>query len=157
MKITAAPQDQGLVDGLLEPMVALLGDTVFVALAGIDAGGAQAVVIEEGLVGVVQGPVAAAAHLVSGGRGIVTAHHLRDAAQGPQCGLQSLLQRQKGLTGGHLGIAPARMAEYQLEQQVGKGPASDVHPQGGAVSEVELGLPSRGMLLGKVDLLVRAM
>ena len=107
VKITAAPQDQGLVDGVLEPMVALLGDTVFVALAGIDAGGTQAVVIEEGLVGVIQGPAAAAAHLVSGGRGIVAAHHLRYAAQGPQCGLQSLLQRQEGLTGGHLGIAPA--------------------------------------------------
>ena len=129
MKITAAPQDQGLVDGVLEAVVALLGYAVFVALAGIDAGGAQAVVIEEGLIGVVQGPAAAAAHLVSGGRGIVAAHHLRYAAQGPQCGLQSLLQRHKSLTGGHLGVAPTRVAEYQLEQQAGKGPAVDGHSQ----------------------------
>ncbi len=118
VKISAAPQDQGLADGILQTVVALLGVAVFVALARIDAGGAQPEVIEEGPVGVVQGPTAAAAHLVSGGRGIVAAHHLRHSAQGPQGGLQPLLQGQEGLAGGHLGIAPARVAEYQLEQQM---------------------------------------
>ena len=44
----------------------------------------QAVVIQQGLVGIIQGLAAAEAHLVGGGRGIVAAHHLGDAAQGLQ-------------------------------------------------------------------------
>ena len=87
VKIAAAPQDQGLVYGVLEAVVALLGDAVFVALAGVDAGGAQAVVVQQGLVGVIESTAAAAAHLVGGGGGIVAAHHLGHAAQGPQGGL----------------------------------------------------------------------
>ena len=157
VKIAAAPQDQGLADGVLEPVVALLGHAVFVALTGIDAGGAQPDVIEEGPVGVVQGPAAAAAHLVIGGRGIVAAHHLGDSAQGPQGVLQSLLQGQEGLAGDYLGVAPARVAEYQLEQQVGERLAGDGHPQGVAVGKADLGLLSLGMLLGEVDLAVRSM
>ncbi len=61
-----------------------------------------------------------------------------------------LLQRRESLAGGDLGKSPARVVEYQLEQQVGKGPASDGHPQEEfAVGEVDLGLPSRRMLRGK--------
>ena len=44
IEIAAATQDEGLVDGVLEPVVSLLGDAVFMALAAIDAGGAEAVV-----------------------------------------------------------------------------------------------------------------
>ena len=43
VEIAAAPQDEGLVDSVLEAVVALLGDAVFVALATIDAGGAEPV------------------------------------------------------------------------------------------------------------------
>ena len=86
--------------------MSLLGDTVFMALAAIDAGGPEAVVVQQGGVVVVKRSAAAAAHLVSGGRGIVAAHHLGDAAQGPEGGLQSLLQRQEGLAGGELCVAP---------------------------------------------------
>ena len=44
VEIAAAPRDEGLVDGVLEPVVSLLGDPVFMALAAIDAGGPEAVV-----------------------------------------------------------------------------------------------------------------
>ena len=84
--------------------------------------------VQQGGVVVVKGAAAAAFHLVGGRRGIVAAQYLGDAAQGPEGGLQSLLQRQEGLTGGDLGVAPSRVAEYQLEQQVGVGLSTMVTP-----------------------------
>ena len=89
---------------------------------------------------VVQGPAAAALYLVGQGRGVVGADHPGHAAQLPQGILKPLLQGQEGLTGGHLGVAPPRMAQHQLEQQVAVGAAADVDPQGVAVGEVQLGL-----------------
>ena len=59
-----------MVDGVLEPVVGLLGDAVFVALAAIDASGAETVVVQQRGVIVVKGTAAAAFHLVGGGRGI---------------------------------------------------------------------------------------
>ena len=56
-----SPSGEGLVDGVLETVVALLGDTVLLALAAIDAGGAEAVVVQQSFVGVIQSPTAAAA------------------------------------------------------------------------------------------------
>ena len=155
VEITAAPQDEGLVDGVLEAVVGVLGDAVFMALAAIDAGGAEAIVVQQGGVIVVKSAAAAAFHLVGGRRGIVAAHHLWNAAQGPEGILQTLLQRQEGLTGGDLGVAPPRVAEYQLEQQVGVGLSGDGHPEFPAVGEVELGFASRWMLLGEVRLPLR--
>ena len=87
---------------------------------------------------------------------VLAEQHLgRSAAQGPEGILQSLLQGQEGLAGGDLGVAPPRVAEYQLEQQVGVGLSGDGHPEFPAVGEVELGLPSRRMHLGEVHLLIR--
>ena len=155
-EIAAAPQHQGLVDGVLEPVMGLLGDTVFVGLSCIYQGGLEPIVVQELGVAVVQGPAATAPHLVRGGRGVVRADHPGTAAQLPQGVLQSLLQGQEGLSGGHLGVAPPRMAQHQLEQQVAIGPAADSDSQGVAVGEVQLGLAARGMLLGEINLLVRA-
>ena len=105
---------------------------------------------------VVQGPAAAALYLVGESRSVVGADHPGHTAQLPQGVLESLLQGQEGLAGGHLGVAPPRMAQHQLEQQVAVGAAAYGDPQGVAVGEVQLGLAPRGMLLGEVDLLVRA-
>ena len=79
--------------------------------------------------------------------------YLGDAAQGPEGGLQSLLQRQEGLTGGDLGVAPPRVAEYQLESAEWIGLSGDGHLEFPAVGEVELG--TRRMLLGEVHLPLR--
>ena len=157
VEIAAAPQDEGLVDGVLEAVVGVLGDAVFMALAGIDAGGAEAVVVQQGGVIVVKSAAAAAAQFVGGRRGIVAAHHLGDTAQSPEGILQSLLQGQEGLTGGDLSVAPPRVAEDQLEQQVGVGLSGDGHLEFPAVGEVELGFATRRMLLGEVHLLIRTM
>ena len=44
---------------VLEAVVGVLGDAVFMALAGIDAGGAEAIVVQQGAVIVVQSAAAA--------------------------------------------------------------------------------------------------
>ena len=113
--------------------------------------------VQQGGVDVIELSAAAAAHLVGGGGGIVAARHLRDAAQLPECVLKTLLKGQEGLASGDFRVAPPRVAEDQLEQQVAMGLASDGHLQGVAVGEVDLGLPSRWMFLGEVHLLVRTM
>ena len=82
VKITAAAQHQGLIDGVLEPVVGVLGDTVFMALAPVDAGGPETIVVQQGGVIVVQGATAAATQFVSRSRGIVAAHHLWYARPG---------------------------------------------------------------------------
>ena len=156
IEIAAAPQHEGLVKGVLQPVMGLLGDAVFVGFPGIDQCGAQAVVVQKLGVGIVEGPAAAALYLVGEGADVLSERdHQRRAAQGPQGLLKSLLQGQEGLAGNHLGVPPARMAQHQLEQQVAIGPAADSDSQGVAVGEVDLRLPARRMLLGEVDFLVR--
>ena len=155
IEITAAPQHESLVDGILQPVVGLLGDAVFVGFSGIDQRGLEPVVVQELGVAVVEGPAAAALYLVGQGRGVVGTDHPRRAAQGPQGVLESPLQGQEGLASGHLGVAPTRMAQHQLEQQVAVGSATDGDSQGVAVGEVDLGPPARWMLRGEVDPLIR--
>ena len=123
--------------------------------AAIDAGGPEAVVVQQAGVIVVEGPAPAAFHLVGGRRGIVATHHLWNPAQGPEGILQTLLQGQEGLAGGDLRVAPPRVAEYQLEQQMPVGLADDGHLEFPAVGEVNLGFKTRRMLLGEVHLLIR--
>ena len=103
-----------------------------------------------------EGPAAAALHLVGQRRCVVGADHLRHAAQFPESVLETLLQGQEGLPGYHLGVAPPRVAQHQLEQQMPVGPATDGDAQGVAVGEIDLGLAARWMLLGEVDFLVRS-
>ena len=159
IEVPASPQHEGLVQGVLQPVVGLLGDAIFVGFPGIDQCGAQAVVVQKlgvGIgVGIIEGPAAAALHLVGQRRCVVGTDHQRRAAQFPESILETLLQGQEGLLGNHLGVASARMAQHQLEQQVAIGLAADGDAQGVAVGEVGLGLPARWMLLGEVDFLVR--
>ena len=155
IEIASSPEDEGLVDSVLEPVVGVLGDAVFMALAAVDAGGPETVVVQQGGVVVVKGAAATAFHLVGGRRGIVATQYPGDAAQGPEGILQTLLQRQESLTDGDLSVAPSRVAEDQMEQQMWIGLAGDGHPQGIAVGEVELGLATRRMLLGEVHLPLR--
>ena len=141
VEIPAAPQDEGLVDGVLEAVVALLGDAVLVAPAPIDTGGSESVMVQQGGVGVIEIPAAATAHFVGRGGGIVAAYHLGDASQSPQRGLQSLLQRQEGLADSDLGVTPPRVAEYQMEELVVVRLTGDGHRQGVAMGEGLSGLP----------------
>ena len=84
VEVTAAPQHEGLVDGVLEPVVGLLGNAVLMGLSCIYQGGLEPIVVQKLGVAAVQGPAAAALHLVGGGRGVVRADHPRRTAQLPQ-------------------------------------------------------------------------
>ncbi len=84
VEVTAAPQHEGLVDGVLEPVVGLLGNAVLMGLSCIYQGGLEPIVVQKLGVAAVQGPAAAAPHLVGGGRGVVRADHPRRTAQLPQ-------------------------------------------------------------------------
>ena len=64
VEIAAATQHDSLVQGVLQPVVGLLGDAVFVGFPGIDQCGAQAMVIQKFGIGIIEGPAAAALHLV---------------------------------------------------------------------------------------------
>ena len=112
-------------------------------------------VVRELGAGVVQCPPSAALYLVGEGRGVVGKYDQRHATQFPEGALESLPQGQESLVGNHLGVAPPRMAQHQMEQQVAVAPAADADSQGVAVGEVDLGLAARWMLLGEVDLLIR--
>ena len=82
VEVATAPQHQGLINGVLEPVVCLLDDAVFVGLPGIDQRGSEAVVLQKLSVAVVEGPPAAALYLVGQGRGVVGTDHLWSATQG---------------------------------------------------------------------------
>ena len=115
VEVPAAPQHEGLVQGVLQPVVGLLGNAVFVGFPGIDQCGAQAIVVQKLAVGVIEGPAAAAPHPVGQRRCVVRTDHLRHATQFPESVLETLLQRQEGLPGNHLGVPPSRVAQHQLE------------------------------------------
>ena len=115
IEVPAAPQHEGLVQGVLQPVVGLLGDAVFVGFPGIDQCGAQAVVVQKLGVGIIEGPAAAALHLVGQRRCVVGTDYLRHATQFPESVLETLLQGQEGLPGNHLGVPPPRAAQHQLE------------------------------------------
>ena len=108
----------------------LLHDTVFVGFPGIDQCGLEPVVVQEFGVGVVQCPASAALYLVGEGRGVIGTYDQRHTTQFPEGVLESLLQGQKRLAGNYLSVAPARMAQHQLEQQVAVGSAADGDSQG---------------------------
>ena len=50
MEIATAAQDEGLVDGILQTVVGVLSDAVFMAFAAIDTGGAEVVVVQQGAI-----------------------------------------------------------------------------------------------------------
>ena len=101
IEVPAAPQHEGLVQGVLQPVVGLLGHAVFVGFPGIDQCGAQTVVVQKFGIGIIESPAAAALLLVGEGRCVVGTDHLRHAAQFPESVLKSLLQGQEGLAGNH--------------------------------------------------------
>ena len=48
VEIATATQDEGLVNGVLQTVMGVLGDAVFMAFATIDASGAKTVVVQQG-------------------------------------------------------------------------------------------------------------
>ena len=95
IEIASSPEDEGLVDSVLEPVVGVLGDAVFMALAAVDAGGPETVVVQQGGVVVVKGAAATAFHLV-GGAEVLSLRSIRGTPPRVQRGiLQTLCNARK--------------------------------------------------------------
>ena len=67
IEVPAAPQHQGLVQSVLQPVMSLLGHAILVGFPGIDQRGLEPVVLQELGVVVVEGPAAAALYLMGEG------------------------------------------------------------------------------------------
>jgi hypothetical protein len=112
--------------------------------------------LQQGGVPLVQGAASGLSELVGGCGQVVAADHLRNAPQFPQGPLESLLQGFVSLTEGQVHKSPPRVAEDQLEEEVGKGLAGDGDLEFTGVGEIQLGFPAGGMYLGEEDLLFRS-
>ena len=113
--------------------------------------------LQQGSIALGQGTPFRFLELVGSRREIVGADHLRQPTQGPKRTLQPLLQSFKGLSEGQVHESPPRVAEDELEEEVGKGQTGDVDSQFAGVGEIHLGFPARWMYLRKEHLLFRAM
>jgi hypothetical protein len=86
---------------------------------------------------------------------MVGAMPLGDAAQVPQARLNAFDQRLEALREAELGGLHIGVAEHQVEDQMGKGHATQRDGQRGQVGEVGLGVDARQMALGEDDFLTR--
>jgi hypothetical protein len=150
-EVAAAPQHQGLVQGLLEAAVPLLDVAVLVALAGLDGLPLQAVVAQQGLIAPLEHlRVGARLH---GGSQAVGAVQLRHTAQLPEGVLQALAEALVALGEADGARFPVGVGQHEVVDQVGEGAAGDGDTQVGAVGEVGGGQPAGVVDLGEEDLL----
>lgn len=142
-EIAAAAEHQGLVDGLLEPVVALLGVAVLVGFARLDRLGLYAVMGEQCLI-----PMCERLRLavgVDGGAHAVGAMPLGNSSQLPQGVLQALAQTLEALgeadrAGLPVGVGEHEVIDEVVERLAGEGDLELVH-----VGEVGGGEPPRLM------------
>jgi hypothetical protein len=152
-EIPAAPQQEGLVQGLLEAVVPLLHVPVLVALAGLDGLPLEPVVAQQGLVAPLEdirvGP------RLHGGRQPVGAVQLGHPAQLPQGVLQALAEALQALGETDRARLPVGVGQHEVVDQVREGAAVQGDAQLGAVGEVGGGQPPGVVDLGEEHLLGR--
>lgn len=151
-KIMATAQEQGLLDRLLEAMVALLGVAVLVTLASVDRLRLHAVVRHQCLV--------TACELLGAGILHRQAHAVgamlhRYTAQGPHRVLEAGAETLEALGEAERDVLPVRVRQDEVVDQVGERLALDGHAQLRHVREVRGAEPARRMLLGEEHLLGR--
>jgi hypothetical protein len=151
-EVPAAPQHQGLVQGPLELVMALLDVAVLMALASLDGLGLQAVVLQQGLVTLLERLGPFDAWLDSGGQA-VGAVQLRHAAQLPQGVLQALAEALQALREADGAGLPVGVGQDEVVDQVVERDAAEGHAQVGAMREVAGTQPPGVMDLGEEDLL----
>ena len=153
-EVPAAPQHQGLVQGLLEAVVPLLHVPVLVALAGPNGLAPQAVVAQQGLVPPLEdvrvGP------RLHRRRQPVGAVQLGHAAQLPQGVLQALAEALVALREADGAGLPVGVGQHEVVDQVREGNAGQGDAQLRAVREVRGGQPPGVVDLGEEDFLGRA-
>jgi hypothetical protein len=150
-EVPAPPQHQGLVQRLLEAVVALLDVAVLVALARLDRLSLKPVVAQQGLVASLEnirvGP------RLHGRRQPVGAVQLRHAAQLPQSVLQALAEALQAFGEAEGAGLPVGVGQHEVVDQVSERHPVEGHAQFGAVGEVAGRQPTGMMHLGEKDLL----
>jgi hypothetical protein len=153
-EVPAAAQHQGLVQGTLELVVALLGVAVLVGLAGLDRPALEPIMLQEP-------PVMALEHL-----GLRPRRHRRRQPVGavelggpahlPQRILQPLAQALQALREAQRPRLPVRVRQHEVIDQVRERRAGDGYAELIAVREVAGAQPPRLVHLAEEHLLGRA-
>jgi hypothetical protein len=152
-ELSAAADQQCLLERRLESVVALFRDAVFVRLARADPRRPHVVVTEHSREPLGHDPAATLLELARRRRQIVAASNLRHPTQLPQRALQPAHQRLERLAQRDAHVAPSAEAQHELKQQMHERHAGDRDAELGRVCKVELPLAAGWMLLLKVDLL----
>jgi hypothetical protein len=152
-EVATAPQQQRLLDRLLEAPVPLLAVAVLVAARRVRGLRLQPIMGQQGPV-LGRVPLGTAL-VVDGQRHAVGAVPLRHPAQLRQGVLQPLAEAGKALRGAHAHVLPIRVGEHEVVDQVGERLALEGHAQGLHVREVRGPQPARLMQLGEEHLLGR--
>jgi hypothetical protein len=152
-KITAAPQQEGLIQSAFELPVALLGIAVLMATAGVDRLPLQTVVAQQCLVTLRERlPLLAR---WNGGGEPIGAVNLRHAAQLPQGILQTVAETLQALGETDRARFPVGIGQHKVKDQMREGHPCDRDLQTGAVREVGGAQPARFVHLRKEDFLGR--
>ena len=152
-EIAAAPEHQGLVDGLLEPVMTLLDVAILVGLARLDRLTFQAVMREQSLVSPSEHFRVGIA--VDRGGQAIGAVTPGDSSQFPQGVLQPFAEALEALGEADGAGLPVGIGEHEVVDQVVERLAEEGDAELGHAGEVTLGEPTRLMDLGEEDLLGR--
>jgi len=150
-EIAAAAEHQGLVDGLLEPVVALLGVAVLVGFAGLDRLGLYAVMGEQCLISLCERLRLGVG--VDGRAHAVGAMPLGNSSQFPQGVLQAFAQTLEAFGEADRAGLPVGVGEHEVRDEVVERLAGDGDLERAHVGEVGGGEPPRLMGLREEHLL----
>lgn len=152
-EIPAAPQQQGLLDGLLEMPVRRLHVAILIPAGRVGRLPLQAVMRQQGPIGVRE--LVGVAIVVDGQCHAIGPVALRHTAQGPQGVLQAGAQAGEALGKTKSDMLPIGMRQHEMVQQVWQGLALNGHLQVVHRREVGSGQPAGSMHLGKEHFLGR--
>ena len=127
LEVAAAAEHQRLIDGGLESVMALLGISILMGLAGVDGLGLQAVVGQQGAVTLLE--QITIAEVVDRGGEPIGAVHLGNPSQFPQGVLEPLAEALETLgeaDGGRLpiGVGQDEVIDHVIERLAGDGDAA---------------------------------
>jgi hypothetical protein len=154
-KIATAPQQQTLLQGSLELVMALLAVAILMGLASVDRLPGQAVVAQQSLVASLE-DLGVGPRLNRRGQP-VGAMNQRHTAQLPQGVLQALAEALEALAKADRRRLPIGVGEHKVVDQVREGMTGERDAQVVAVGEVGGGQPPGMMNLGEEDLLGRSL
>ncbi len=152
-EIAAASEHQGLVDGLLEAVMALLDVAIFVGLSRLDRLSFEAVMSEQCLV--FMSKHVGFRVVIDRRRQAIGAVSRGDSSQFPQGVLQALAEALEAFGEADSTGLPVGIGEHEVIDQVVEGLAEDSDLELGHAGEVRFGEPPGLMDLSEKDLLGR--